>query len=141
MIDTCRFLWSRVITRVVIALLTVGVSSVSAFDPVGPPPQKTMEWTCRFLGSGRMAAANFQNASIWEAADFLSTYIPTGYNLTYNVDDALDDATRHISLDLKDPTFLEVVAEIARQSGTDVLISPGQVTFKKRSAAKATKPK
>lgn len=141
MIDTCRFPWSRVITFVVIALLTVEVSSVSAFDPVGPPPQKTMEWTCRFLGSGRMAAANLQNATIWEAADFLSTYIPTSYNVTYRVDDALDDTTRHISLDLKDPTFLEVVAEIARQSETDVLISTGQVTFKKRNTDKAAKPK
>ena len=88
-----------------------------------------------------MGAANLQNATIWEAADLLSTYIPTSYNVTYRVGDALNDTTRHISLDLKDPTFFEVVAEIACQSETDVLISPGQVTFKKRSAAKATKPK
>ena len=88
-----------------------------------------------------MSAASFQDATIWEAAEFLNTYIPTSYNVTYSVDDALDDTTRHISLDLMDPTIFEVVAEIARQSDTDVLISTGQVTFKKRSAAKATKPK
>ena len=141
MIDTGRFFWSRVITLVVIALLTFEASSVLAFDPAGPTPQKTMEWTCRFLGSGRMSSASFQDATIWEAAEFLSTYIPPSYNVTYSVDDTLDDTTRHISLDLKDPTFFEVVAEIARQSETDVLISTGQVTFKKRSAAKATKSK
>jgi hypothetical protein len=88
-----------------------------------------------------MAAASFKDATIWEAAEFLSTYIPTSYNVTYSVDDALDDTTRHISLDLKDPTFLEVVAEIAHQSETDILISTGQVTFKKRNAAKTAKPK
>ncbi len=119
----------------IIALLSILIcGSAFAFDPAGPPPKRTFQWTVHHLMFARIPLVDFLSVSV---SDALGTAAPIEHPKEYRVEFKIfdDEAVRdkRINLKAKDITKMELIAAIAEQANLDMLIQPGVVVLVPRS--------
>ena len=115
-------------------LLCLMCGSALAFDPAGPPPKRTLEWTARILAHVIIPRIDFEDTPIMEAVKFASRMeVPKQYKVTLKVSGEEGVRDKRINLKAKDITQMELLAAIAEQAGLDLLIQPGVVVLVPRS--------
>ena len=119
-------------TLIIVCSLTCG--SALAFDPEGPPPKRTLEWTARILAHVTIPRIDFVDTSVLEAVDFASRMeVPMAYKVMIKISDEEGVRKKRVNLNAKDITQMELLASIAEQAGLDLLIQPGVVVLVPRS--------
>jgi len=113
------------------ALLSLG--SAFAFDPAGPPPKQTLEWTVEKLKNARIPRVHFEETSIEDAVIFAGhPEVPKAYKVSVMLSDEKAVQDKRINLDAKDIRQIDLITAIAEQAGLDILIQPGRVLLVKR---------
>ena len=101
-----------------------------AFDPVGPPPKKTLEWTARYLSHVTFPRVDFEGTTISDAVDFAGHIeVPEKYRVKVKITAGADVLNRKFDLKKKDITQIELLGIIAEHAGMDLLIQPGVVSI------------
>jgi len=108
-------------------VLAAGLLSrpAQAFDPVGPPPEKTLEWTVNTV----RPSIQFLNAGLEEACEFImgTGSIPSSYSLKIDYSQIKVPQGWTISMDEKNITVIKAVAMIAEKCNADLLVKPGVI--------------
>lgn len=113
-------------TLTILYILMFGTAS--AFDPAGPPPKRTLEWTAQSLTHVTIPRVDFEDTPILEAVDFASRLeVPKAYKVTIKISNEEAVRNKRINLKTKDITQMALLAAIAEQAGLDLLIQPGTV--------------
>lgn len=108
--------------------------SALAFDPVGPPPERTLQWTARSLARVTIPRVNFEGDSIMEAVGFASRIeVPEAYKVAIKIADEEGVRGKRINLKAEDITQMDLLAAIAERAGLDLLVQPGLVVLVPRS--------
>lgn len=110
------------------ALYGILILNVIAFDPDGPPPEKTMLWTTDYINRVTIPKVNFVESTAEEAVLSLTqSYIPKAYKVEINGSKLGELAHEKVSFELKDVTVFEAVGVLANSIGADILIKPGKI--------------
>jgi hypothetical protein len=103
--------------------------SLFGFDPAGPPPKKTIEWTTSRLSRAIIPYIEFHEVFLTEAIDFIAGMeIPEAYRVSIDCS-RLKDPKPKITFTARDLTRLEAIGRVAEATGSDIVISPGKVTL------------
>jgi hypothetical protein len=98
-----------------------------AFDPDGPPPEKTMEWTSQSLSRTIIPSVSIHDATVEEAAHFISVLeVPDAYKPMIDCS-KIADKTQRVTFSGRNLTRLEAIGMLAQAIDSDILISPGTV--------------
>jgi hypothetical protein len=117
----------------VAALFLMGVAF--GFDPSGPPPDKTLEWTVRHVSHRTVPVIDFDKSSLEEAVDFLNTpEIPKAYRVEIDAEAFGEKSNRTITLRREGKTVLDLLVEVAEQADANLVFSPGRVSLVPRRA-------
>ncbi|MEK7949682.1 hypothetical protein [Luteolibacter soli] len=111
------------------------------FEPSGPPPDKTLEWTFLHVSNRTIPILNLDQSSLEEAVDFLNTAdIPKDYRVEIDAEGFGEKSNRKITLKREGKTLLEVLIEVAGQADANLVFSPGRISLVPRRDGKgATK--
>ncbi len=126
-------------TRLTITIIAMCSVLAHAFDPAGPPPVWTLANTCSYLTKVIRPQASFVDATVPEVLELLRADRPRAYTPSYEADEALLASHITFSIDQKDISDFDVLAKLAEKIEADLVISPGKVFLKKRSAKKTPK--
>jgi len=100
-----------------------------AYDPAGPPPKKTMEWTTKSLSRNILPSVNITDMTIEEAVEFIGVLeVPDAYKPKIDCS-RIPDKLRKVKFSGTDLTRLEAIGKLAQAIDADILISPGKVTL------------
>ena len=101
-----------------------------AFDPIGPPPKKTIEWTTNYIYWAVVPKIDFEDISVQEALDFISqaTGIPSAYRV--EVDATAMGKTilkSKIQMQEKNIKLSDAIAKIADRINAKMVIDEGVI--------------
>lgn len=124
--------------KTILLLLSLGCAPLLAFDPAGPPPQKTIEWTMANLAAVKHPRIDFEDVPLDDAIVFANRiHVPKNYRVEVKVADESKLPATLINLKAKDMPQMELLGIIAGQAQMDLLIQPGVVTLVPRGKAPA----
>ena len=105
-------------------------STALAFDPAGPPPKRTLEWTVHSLSHVKIPRVEFEDTLIVDAVVFASLpEIPKAYKVIVKISDEEAVRNKRINFKAKDITQIELLAAIAEVAGLDLLIQAGDAVL------------
>ena len=100
-----------------------------AFDPAGPPPEKTMGWTTERLSRSILPSVNITDMTIEEAVEFIGVLeVPDAYKPKIDCS-RIPDKLRKVKFTGTNLTRLEAIGKLAQAIDADILICPGKVTL------------
>lgn len=109
-------------------------SPLFAFDPAGPPPERTMEWTTRSLANFKIPHVSLKDMALIDALVFASRIdVPKAYRVSLEYPQAMERSDIRLTLEAKDISWIELLGIIAAKANLDLRIQPGLVTFVPRS--------
>jgi hypothetical protein len=116
-------------TLKVAAFLLLASASVFAFDPVGPPPEKTVRWTTHFLSTQTCPTVVIKDTPIIEALELIQAGQSRPPEYAVSMDGSLMGPVTdvRITIETETVTFLELLARLADQANADLLIKSGTV--------------
>ena len=119
--------------RLALAFCFLLESNAPAFDPIGPPPVKTLEWTVGFVSQRRIPAVHIKNATVEEALEFLRMPdIPDAYGFKIDYSKLKEPVDLKITIQDKNITILQAIAAVAQKVNADILIKPGVIVLMPR---------
>ena len=124
-------------------LLCLMCATAWAFDPAGPPPERTFAWTVRQLNEAIIPAVAFDQVLIADAVLFASKpEVPAAYKVTVKLADEKAVKGKRTSLEARNMKWIDLIAAIAQKADLDLLIEPGSITLVPRAKnASGAKPK
>ncbi len=129
----------------ILALALTFMVQVAAFDPAGPPPDKTIEWTAGYLSRVVVPRVDFNESTpLGECLNFLELMQgrPAAYGIKVD-GEALGDARlgAPVSLKAEGMKLMEVLAKLADAVDASLVIERGKVSLiPKKEAEKAVAP-
>jgi hypothetical protein len=109
-------------------LFPIGI--IHGFDPAGPPPDKTLEWTFRDVSNRTVPTIDFDKESLEDAVAFLNTpEIPKGYRVEIDAEGFPETSRPTITLRRKGKTMLDLLVEVAEQADANLVFSPGRISL------------
>jgi hypothetical protein len=116
----------KVIT--LLALFPIGIAC--GFEPAGPPPDKSLEWTFRHASNRTVPIIDLDKSSLEEAVDFLNTPdIPKDYRVEIDSAGFGEKSNRTITLKREGKTVLDLLVEVAEQADANLVFSPGRISL------------
>lgn len=117
----------------ILALVLTLTVQVEAFDPAGPPPDKTIEWTTDYLSSVVVPRVDFnESTSLGQCLNFLEIVLgaPAAYNIKID-GEALGAAklSTPVSLKAQNRTLIEILAKLADAVDANLFIERGKVSL------------
>ena len=103
------------------------LSDVRDFDPAGPPPEKTMEWTTAWLGNTMIPKVTLEGVTIQEAIDFFHLQYSAGYRVEIECPKTKENKGKKITFHGEKLTYIEVIGGMADAAGMNIMIAPGKV--------------
>jgi len=127
-------------------------AQVMAFDPVGPPPKKTVEWTASYITNVTIPRIELEDfTTLGDCIDFirLSHGAPKEYRVEIDVS-ALGEAKLrapiHLKIQARNVKIVDMLAKLADAVQADLVINAGSVRLVPKAIAgagvdqSATKP-
>jgi hypothetical protein len=112
-----------------------------AFDPAGPPPERSMEWTTRSLADVRIPYIDFKDVAMIDALVFATRIdVPKAYRVWLEYPNAMEQSNVRLTLEAKNISWMELLGIIAAKADMDLRIQPGLVTFVPRSGQPVQNP-
>jgi len=117
----------------ILALALTLTVQVEAFDPAGPPPDKTIEWTAGYLSRVVVPRVDFNDSTpLGECLNFLELIQgrPAAYSVKVD-GEALGDAKLNapISMKAQDMKLIEILANLADAVDANLVIERGKVSL------------
>jgi len=117
--------------------LAVLILPVSAFDPVGPPKERTVEETRAFATHFTRPFIHFDQEPLGAALEFVACPdIPAEYRVRVDAKALPDWQKKKVTLQLKGATLLQVLEAMAKQLNADVKIGENVISLVPRKAQK-----
>jgi hypothetical protein len=117
----------------ILALALTLSAQVQAFDPVGPPPDKTIEWTAGYLSRLVIPRVDFDESTpLGECLNFLE--LIQGRPATYSIKvdgEALGEAklSAPVSLKVREMKLIDILAKLADAVDANLVIERGKVSL------------
>jgi len=116
--------------RISLRLFGLMCGTALAFDPVGPPPKRTLEWTANHLMHATFSSVDFDDVDLEEAASFAGRIeVPEEYAVRVIIPDDKSVRAKRITIRAKQIAGLALIAAIAEQADLEILIKPGSVVL------------
>ncbi len=101
-----------------------------AFDPAGPPPERTMAWTIQRLSDTVIPNANFEGASLAEIIKLLNQpEIPKTHKVRIAGDALGPKLEERITLNARNITHLSLIGKVAHLAEADIRIGAGYLSL------------
>ena len=101
-----------------------------AFDPAGPPPKRTLEWTAKHLMHATFPLVDFHGVKLEDAALFAGRIeVPEEYAVRVIIPDDESIRAKRITIRAEQITHLALIAAIAEQADLNILIKPGTLVL------------
>ena len=122
------------------AFFILSTAFIWGFDPAGPPPKKTLEWTTRCLSRTIIPKVDFVDVPLEDAVYFVG--IP---EITQSYKPVIDyskikDIKQKITFSGRNLTSLEAIGRVAEAIGAEIHISPGKVTLVPKAKGEQNTP-
>jgi hypothetical protein len=102
--------------KALILLCLLTCHPLFAFDPAGPPPKRTMEWTTRILANVKIPHIDLEEAALIDALVFASRIdIPKAYRVWLEYPEAMEQSDVRITLEARDISWMELLGIIAEK--------------------------
>ncbi len=110
----------------IISVLLLTTISARSFDP-DSPPKKTLSWTVTYLSKRIFPEVDFKDSTLKEASEIIQKQVPLEYSVMIDVSRMKDAGAQRFDYKRSDVTLLELVTQMAQQSGADLLIAAARV--------------
>ena len=125
-------------------LLLLLIPQTMAFDPIGPPPEKTMEWTMGFIATVVIPRMDFdETTTLGDCVDFLNSIGGAPKEYQTEIDgSALGEAKLlapcPVKFQARNIHLIEVLAKLADAIPANLLIGPGKIRLIPKVAVEPT---
>ncbi|OYV04603.1 MAG: hypothetical protein CFE26_15995 [Verrucomicrobiales bacterium VVV1] len=123
----------------IIAISLSIVSPVMAFDPAGPPPNKTFEWTIQYLTEVTYPVVSMdKDTVVRDCIDYMRLSRPLEYRMEIDVssiEEAKLSAPIQIEINARNIKVIDFLAKIADIAQANIVIEPGKVRLIPRNTA------